>query len=135
MPPASQRYATSARVTNVKVSVRIPDKDRLDNLRIALEALTRQTMRARHFEVIIGATGYSTELIAATSVFCDRLDIVTVSSSREFHTASIFGTGGTRPRTGSPGRRITPASGPGRSGRVSRHVVVEDDHVVDDDES
>lgn len=135
MPPASQRYATSARVTNVKVSVRIPDKDRLDNLRIALEALTRQTMRARHFEVIIGATGYSTELIAATSVFCDRLDIVTVSSSREFHTApssALAERGRERAHRGGESRPLPVLA---EAARVSRHVVVEDDHVVDDDKS
>jgi GT2 family glycosyltransferase len=68
----------------MKLSVCIPYKARLDNLKIALEALARQTMHADDFEVIIGAMEYSTELIAATSVFCDRLNIVTVCSSREF---------------------------------------------------
>jgi glycosyltransferase involved in cell wall biosynthesis len=68
----------------VKLSVCIPYKARLDNLKIALEALARQTMHADDFEVIIGAMEYSVELIAATSVFCDRLNIVTVCSSREF---------------------------------------------------
>ena len=72
-------------VTGVRLSVCIPYKARLDNLKIALEALARQTMSAADFEVVIGAMEYSTELIAACADFCDRLNLVTVCSSREFH--------------------------------------------------
>jgi glycosyltransferase involved in cell wall biosynthesis len=72
-------------VARVKLSVCIPYKARLDNLKIALEALARQTMSAADFEVIIGAMEYSTDLIAAGASFCDRLNLVTVCSSREFH--------------------------------------------------
>ena len=72
-------------VTGVKLSVCIPYKARLDNLAIALEALARQTMSAADFEVIIGAMEYSTELIALCAGFRDRLNLVTVCSSREFH--------------------------------------------------
>ena len=69
----------------MKLSVCIPYKARLDNLGIALEALARQTMGAADFEVIIGAMEYSTELIALCAGFRDRLNLVTVRSSREFH--------------------------------------------------
>jgi glycosyltransferase involved in cell wall biosynthesis len=69
----------------VKLSVCIPYKARLDNLGIALEALARQTMDAADFEVIIGAMEYSTELIALCAGFRERLNLVTVCSSREFH--------------------------------------------------
>ena len=72
-------------VTGVRLSVCIPYKARLDNLKIALEALARQTMSAADFEVVIGAMEYSTELVAACAAFCDRLNLVTVCSSREFH--------------------------------------------------
>jgi glycosyltransferase involved in cell wall biosynthesis len=72
-------------VTGVKLSVCIPYKARLDNLKIALEALARQTMSAADFEVIIGAMEYSTELTAACAAFGDRLNLITVCSSREFH--------------------------------------------------
>ena len=72
-------------MARVKLSVCIPYKARLDNLKIALEALARQTMSAADFEVIIGAMEYSTDLIAAGASFCDRLNLVTVCSSREFH--------------------------------------------------
>ncbi len=63
----------------------IPYKARLDNLGIALEALAQQTMQAGDFEVTIGAMEYSTELTALCSAFCDRLNVVTVCSAREFH--------------------------------------------------
>jgi glycosyltransferase involved in cell wall biosynthesis len=69
----------------VKLSVCVPYKARLDNLAIALEALARQTMSAADFEVIIGAMEYSTELIDLCAGFRDRLNLVTVCSSREFH--------------------------------------------------
>ena len=72
-------------MTGVKLSVCIPYKARLDNLTIALEALARQTMGAEDFEVIVGAMEYSVELIGACAPFCDRLNLVTVCSSREFH--------------------------------------------------
>ena len=85
MPASSRQYATIFQVTNVKLSVCIPYKARLDNLKIALEALAQQTMNAGDFEVIIGAMEYSAELIAAVSAFCDRLTVITVCSSREFH--------------------------------------------------
>jgi hypothetical protein len=62
----------------VKLSVCIPYKARLDNLRITLEALVQQTMGAADFEVIIGAMEYSAELTTAVNA--------------------------TRPRTGGPGR-------------------------------
>jgi Glycosyl transferase family 2 len=72
-------------VTGVKLSVCIPYKARLDNLGITLEALARQTTGTADFEVIIGAMEYSTELIALCAGFVDRLNLVTVCSSREFH--------------------------------------------------
>jgi glycosyltransferase involved in cell wall biosynthesis len=72
-------------VTNVKLSVCIPYKNRLDNLKIALEALARQSMSADDFEVAIGAMEFSAELTALCSDFCDRLNVVTACSAREFH--------------------------------------------------
>src|SRR5271155_4586503 len=72
-------------VTGVKLSVCIPYKARLDNLKITLEALAQQTLAADDFEVIIGAMEYSTDLIAAVAAYCDRLNVVTVCSAREFH--------------------------------------------------
>ena len=47
MQASPRLYATIAQVTNVKLSVCIPYKARLDNLRIALEALAQQTMHRR----------------------------------------------------------------------------------------
>ncbi|MGD0699670.1 MAG: glycosyltransferase [Trebonia sp.] len=83
--PSWSRYATIAPVANVKLSVCIPYKARLDNLKIALEALARQTMSAADFEVVIGAMEYSAELTTAVSACCDQINVITVCSSREFH--------------------------------------------------
>ncbi|MCB5178237.1 glycosyltransferase family 2 protein [Streptomyces antimicrobicus] len=69
----------------MKLSVCIPYKARLDNLRIALEALAHQTMDSSEFEVVIGAMEYTTDLTELCAEFDGRLDIVTVNSSREFH--------------------------------------------------
>jgi GT2 family glycosyltransferase len=63
----------------------IPYKARLDNLKIALDALAQQTINAADFEVIIGAMEYSAELTTAVAAFCDRINVITVCSSREFH--------------------------------------------------
>lgn len=72
-------------MTGAKLSVCIPYKARLDNLKITLDALARQTMSAIDFEVVVGAMEYSTELIALCSGFCDRLNVLAVCSAREFH--------------------------------------------------
>ena len=85
MRAPSSRYGTIAPVANVKLSVCIPYKARLDNLKIALEALAQQTMNAGDFQVIIGAMEYSAELTTAVSAFCDQINVITVCSSHEFH--------------------------------------------------
>lgn len=72
-------------MTRPRLSVCIPYKARLDNLAIALEALAHQSMDAGDFEVVIGAMEYSADLTALCAQFTGRLDIVTTSSSREFH--------------------------------------------------
>ncbi|MEU6145663.1 glycosyltransferase [Streptomyces sp. NPDC047081] len=69
----------------MKLSVCIPYKARLDNLRIALEALAHQAMGPSEFEVVIGAMEYSTGLTELCAQLEGRLDIVTVNSSRDFH--------------------------------------------------
>jgi len=72
-------------MTRVRLSVCIPYKARLDNLKIALQALTYQTINAADFEVIIGAMEFCPDLVSLCSAFSERLNIVAVCSSREFH--------------------------------------------------
>jgi glycosyltransferase involved in cell wall biosynthesis len=65
-----------------KFSVVIPYRDRVDNLRIALASLADQTLPAGEFEVVIGAMEYSEQYLAVCRQYADRLDIVSVLSSR-----------------------------------------------------
>lgn len=67
-----------------KLSVCIPYKQRLVNLRLAFEGLSRQTMDRSEFEVVVGAMEYSAEYVDTCLEFADRLDIVSVVSSRDF---------------------------------------------------
>jgi glycosyltransferase involved in cell wall biosynthesis len=72
---------------NVKVSLAIPYKQRLDNLRIVLEGLAHQTMDSSEFEVLIGAMEYSDEYIKLCREFTDQLNIISVLSARDFNFA------------------------------------------------
>jgi glycosyltransferase involved in cell wall biosynthesis len=69
-------------VSNPKFSIVIPYRDRLDNLRISLESLADQTLATTEFEVVIGAMEYSDQYLAVCREYGDRLDIVSVLSSR-----------------------------------------------------
>jgi glycosyltransferase involved in cell wall biosynthesis len=68
----------------VKLSLAIPYKQRLDNLRIVFEGLANQTMDRAQFEVLVGAMEYSEEYLSACREFTDRIDIVSVMSASEF---------------------------------------------------
>ena len=65
-----------------RISVVIPYRNRAENLRLALSALAEQTLPAAEFEVILGVLDDSGEHAAVCRDFAGRLDIVTVSSSR-----------------------------------------------------
>lgn len=67
------------------VSVCVPYRDRLTNLRLALESLTRQSLSADRIEVVIGAMEYSTDFLELCREYSDRLDLVAVVTGREFH--------------------------------------------------
>ncbi len=69
---------------NLKLSVAIPYKQRLDNIQIAFEALAQQTMDPSEFEVVVGAMEYCEAYLAACRAFEQRLQIVSVLSSRPF---------------------------------------------------
>lgn len=71
-------------MTDIKLTVAIPYRQRLDNLRIALEGLARQTMDMTEFEVVVGAMEYSADYVTACRSYLDRLDLVSVLSPREF---------------------------------------------------
>jgi glycosyltransferase involved in cell wall biosynthesis len=74
-------------MSNVKVSLAIPYKQRPDNLRIALEGLAHQTMDSSEFEIVIGAMEYSDEYLKVCREFTGHLNIISVLSAREFNVA------------------------------------------------
>jgi len=71
-------------MTAIKMSVVIPYKRRLANLRLALAALANQTMDAAEFEVLIGAMEYSEDYTTACRDFIDDLNIVSIVSAQDF---------------------------------------------------
>lgn len=68
-----------------KLSIAIPYKHRLTNLRLVFEALACQSLDREEFEVVVGAMEYSDEFIGLCREFSDRMDILSVVSSRDFH--------------------------------------------------
>ncbi|MFF3504295.1 glycosyltransferase family 2 protein [Streptomyces sp. NPDC003247] len=68
----------------IRLSLAIPYKQRLGNLRLVLEALAEQTLDSSEFEVVVGAMEYSPEYTALCRDFQDRLNIVSVLTSRDF---------------------------------------------------
>jgi hypothetical protein len=66
---------------DLKFSVVIPYKQRLENIRLVLSALAEQTMDPARFEVLIGAMEYSPEYVSTCGEFTDRLTILSVLSA------------------------------------------------------
>ena len=67
-----------------KISVCIPYKQRLENLKIVFEALVNQTMPSSEFEVIIGAMEYSKEFLELCLNFSNKINITSVVTGRDF---------------------------------------------------
>jgi glycosyltransferase involved in cell wall biosynthesis len=74
-----------AEMSTPKLSLCIPYRQRLDNLRLTFGALSRQLMAQSDFEVVIGAMEYSTDYIDLCREFSDHLNIVSVVTNRDFH--------------------------------------------------
>lgn len=71
-------------MNTVKISVCIPYKQRIDNIRLVFEALANQTMNKRSFEVIIGAMEYSSEFFDVCKNYIDRFNLISVLSDKDF---------------------------------------------------
>lgn len=67
-----------------KISVAIPYRQRIDNLRLCLQALSEQTVRGADLEVIVGAMDYDPELGELVRSFLDRLNIIMAVSPHKF---------------------------------------------------
>ena len=72
-------------VEGVKLSVVIPYRRRLDNIRPVFQSLAEQTIDPSRFEVIVGAIEYSEEFVRLCQEFTDRLTIITVMSAGEWN--------------------------------------------------
>jgi GT2 family glycosyltransferase len=71
-------------MSDVKFSVVIPYKDRLPNMSLALEALSRQSLATDDFEVVVGAMENSVQFAELCRGFEERLNIVSVTSAKEW---------------------------------------------------
>jgi hypothetical protein len=69
---------------DLRLSLAIPYRQRLDNLRVTLEGIARQTLDPSAFEVVVAVMEYSEEYVALCREYGDRLDIVSVMSARPF---------------------------------------------------
>jgi glycosyltransferase involved in cell wall biosynthesis len=72
-------------VDDLKFSVVIPYRRRLDNIRIVFESLAEQTIGRSRFEVIVGAIEYSEDFIRLCEEFNQRLTIITVMEAGEWN--------------------------------------------------
>ncbi|MEJ3746449.1 glycosyltransferase family 2 protein [Actinomycetes bacterium KLBMP 9797] len=72
-------------MTAIKLSLSIPYRNRLDNLRLVFESLAEQTMARAEFEVVVGAMEYSADYVGLCREFLDRINVVSVLSPRDFH--------------------------------------------------
>jgi hypothetical protein len=74
-------------VDDLRFSLVIPYKQRLDNLRAVLTSLTEQSMDASSFEVVVGAMEYDPAYVRLCAEFSGRLSIVSVLSADEWNTS------------------------------------------------
>lgn len=68
----------------VKLSISIPYKQRLDNLKIVFEALANQTIPKSEFEVVVGVMEYCQDYVNLCKEFSQFINIISVISSDEF---------------------------------------------------
>ncbi|MFK7974079.1 MAG: glycosyltransferase family 2 protein [Rickettsiaceae bacterium] len=67
-----------------KISVLIPYKQRLDNLRLVFEGLTKQKMDKSDFEVVVGVMEYCSKYLELCREYNNKLKIVSVMSEDSF---------------------------------------------------
>jgi hypothetical protein len=66
-------------MNKIKLSLVIPYRQRLGNIRLLFEGLVNQTIDGSQFEVLAGEMEYSGECVAACREYIDRLNITSVS--------------------------------------------------------
>lgn len=71
----------------MKISVIMPYKKRLENIRLSFEALAAQTMDRTEFEVIVGVMEYCEKYVAVCKQFMDKINIRSVMVNEEWNVA------------------------------------------------
>jgi glycosyltransferase involved in cell wall biosynthesis len=71
----------------MKISIIMPYKKRLDNIRLSFEALAAQTMDKSEFEIVVGVMEYSENYVAVCNQFVDRINIRSVMLNEEWNVA------------------------------------------------
>ncbi|MEU3404612.1 glycosyltransferase [Streptomyces sp. NPDC006670] len=74
-------------MTDIRLSIVIPYRQRLDNIRAVFTSLTEQTLPADDFEVVVGAMEYDPRFTALCAEFTDRLHLVSVHTAEEWNTS------------------------------------------------
>ncbi|MFY1653619.1 glycosyltransferase family 2 protein [Solwaraspora sp. WMMB762] len=69
------------------ISIVIPYKQRLDNVRMVFASLAEQTLDRARFEVVVGAIGYDHGYLRLCQEYARRLDIATVMVERPWNTS------------------------------------------------
>ncbi|PYG87952.1 GT2 family glycosyltransferase [Ruminiclostridium sufflavum DSM 19573] len=72
----------------MKISVIMPYKKRLENIRMAFEAMAAQTMEKSEFEIIVGVMEYCEKYIAVCRQFIDRINICSILVNEEWNVAA-----------------------------------------------
>lgn len=70
---------------DLKVSIVIPYKQRLDTLKVVFAALADQTMDMAQFQVIVGVMEYSPEYLKLCRRFTDKLNVISVLTTEEWN--------------------------------------------------
>jgi GT2 family glycosyltransferase len=74
-------------VSDLKFSIVIPYKQRLDNIRAVFTSLAEQSLDPSGFEVVVGVMEYDPRFVALCAEFTDRLRIVSVLTADEWNTS------------------------------------------------
>ena len=74
-------------MNNILVSIVIPYKDRLDNIELVLEALSRQNVAKQEFEIVVGVMEYSVEYVTLCKKYEDKINIRSVMISDPWQVA------------------------------------------------
>ena len=72
-------------MSDLRISVVIPYKQRLESIKAVLAALADQTMDVSQFEVVVGVLEYSEDYVAMCRSFANRLRIVSVLADDDWN--------------------------------------------------